>query len=251
MPEHEWALGGPRRAGSGPARRLRRNRVVQRNFAHPHPGVHARATDSSADRGADSHAASGPGDRVRRRSRTNGTVRPCRGRLQSRLPAGDERRPIPRASATISADGLYRYELTRTTGVGGPSLAVVLWVMLNPSTAGATTGDPTIRRVVAFSRASGYSLAVVVNLFALRATNPRQLIEAINPVGPATDGYIARWARRADRVVLAYGAVPRALRWRVHQVGRLLPTATSCLGTTRDGWPRHPLYVRADTTLQP
>jgi hypothetical protein len=71
--------------------------------------------------------------------------------------------------ADLDAGGTYRYRLTKTWDRSQPQ---VTWVMLNPSTATADTDDPTIRRVVGFSRRWGFGSAVVVNLFALRATQP-------------------------------------------------------------------------------
>lgn len=148
------------------------------------------------------------------------------------------------AGATFSRDRRYRYRLWR---IWDRSLGIVAFVMLNPSTADATRDDPTIRRCVAFARRWGYGGVEVVNLFGLRATEPRDLCRARDAVGPANDRYLRRVGRRASLVVIAWG-VNGAIRGRT--VRRLIGLAGArCLGTTRSGEPRHPLYVRSDTRL--
>lgn len=150
-------------------------------------------------------------------------------------------------SAILSPCGRYRYTLERAISVFGNGL--VLWVMLNPSTADATVNDPTIVRVIRFSERLGFARAAVVNLFALRATDPRHLRLVGDPIGPENDAHIQRMASAADMVILGYGADPmatdRASSVRALLAGRKL----HCLGKTKDGAPRHPLYLRANADL--
>lgn len=153
----------------------------------------------------------------------------------------------------------YRYRLTRWLEGGRGR---VCWVMLNPSTADATSDDPTIRRVLGFSRDHGFGELQVVNLFAARATTPRELGQlglAVDVAGPGNNRAIATAIGAADTVVVAWGAaVPTVLRReaerRIRSILRrcgALGRTPWCLSTTRDGHPRHPLYVPASTTLQP
>jgi len=92
----------------------------------------------------------------------------------------------------------------------------------------------------------------VVNLFALRATNPKELETADDPVGPENDGEIAK-AIKDREVVVAFGSYKKAeKRW--SEVKKLFgakrgPTGVSCLGTTNDGSPKHPLYLSNSTLL--
>lgn len=153
-------------------------------------------------------------------------------------------------TAEISADGHYRYRLTREWG---PECArTVLWVMLNPSTATATEPDATIRRCVGFSKREGFDRLVVVNLFALRTRHPHILLNDPDPIGPLNDYWIVDEARQADRIIVAWGA-KRVQGSRAPTVTRMLKMAQvplQCLGTTKDGHPRHPLYLPADTPLE-
>ncbi len=163
---------------------------------------------------------------------------------------------IDERSARLSRCGTYRYLLTRRWAEG-PALR---WVMLNPSTADAAVDDPTIRRVVRFSRDAGYSAAVVANLYALRATDPGELDQHPDPLGPDNLGTLAQLVRaarvdapRADAapIVVAWGAnAPRARAERVLE-HELAGADLRCLGVTKAGQPRHPLYVRADQPLVP
>ena len=121
--------------------------------------------------------------------------------------------------------------------------------MLNPSTANAHVDDPTIRRCIRFARDWGYSKLVVRNLFAIRATKPRDLLILENPTGGRSGNQSLARANGADVIVAAWGAfVPFG---RVATARQLLdPAKLVCLGTTKDGQPRHPLYVRADCETQ-
>ncbi|GAS94388.1 uncharacterized protein RMCC_1354 [Mycolicibacterium canariasense] len=148
------------------------------------------------------------------------------------------------SSAVISDCGTYRYRLTRIWDKSKPILA---WVMLNPSTADASTDDPTIRRCIAFAKAWGFGGITVINLYALRATDPKQLWQHPDPIGPENDAEIAKVA--ADHrmlIVIAWGS--NATPGRAADVMRILANShVVALGWTKSGQPRHPLYVRADT----
>lgn len=152
--------------------------------------------------------------------------------------------------AHLSADGLYRYSLYRRWVPTGTDATWVTFVMLNPSTADAEVDDPTIRRCKAFARAWGYGGLHVVNLYAYRATKPRDLWTAADPVGPRNDDIIRGFANTGWPMVAAWGANARPDR--VEAVLRLLGTSVfQSLGVTKDGHPRHPLYVKGDTPLTP
>jgi hypothetical protein len=159
---------------------------------------------------------------------------------------GDQLLASVTGGATFSADRRYRYRLWRRWDQSRP---VVAFVMLNPSTADACRDDPTIRRCAAFARRWGYGGIEVVNLFALRATDPRALDTADDPIGPNNDRYVRRALAAARTLVLAWGA--RGVTGdRATSAGRLVSLRRSrCLGLTRSGEPRHPLYLKSDARL--
>jgi len=91
----------------------------------------------------------------------------------------------------------------------------------------------------------------VVNLFAWRTHEPRRLRDARDPIGPGNDDAVCAAARLAGLVVCAWGAAHQVgwplARRRVETIVRLFGDAeTVCLGRTKGGHPRHPLYLRAD-----
>ncbi len=152
--------------------------------------------------------------------------------------------PDTAMKATLSECGQYRYDLTRRWGEGQN----LCWVMLNPSTADETKDDPTIRRCIRFSKEWGFGGLIVVNLFALRASDPHELAVHAAPVGPENDKRAGFWIRHLPSIAawgshkLAASRVP----W-VRKQAWFAGAPLRCLGTTKDGSPRHPLYVRADT----
>ena len=150
-------------------------------------------------------------------------------------------------SALFSECGRYRYRLTRQlSGNRGPLLVVGL----NPSTADATHNDPTIRRCMGFASRWDHSALVVVNLFAYRATQPKDLKTATDPIGPDCDTILLESAKACSRILVAWGNHGAYLKRHKQVLGLLSGQHLECLGTTQSGFPRHPLYMRADTLPQ-
>jgi hypothetical protein len=155
-------------------------------------------------------------------------------------------------NAVISNCGRYRYLLTRQIA---PGLRTATFIMLNPSTADATTDDPTIRRCIGFSRQWGCGKLAVLNLFAVRATAPADMKRARDPVGPENKDWF-------DRTLAHRGEGPVICAWGVHGehleqdsavLGWLddIGVKPRALGITRDGHPKHPLYLSYGAQLIP
>lgn len=139
-------------------------------------------------------------------------------------------------SAVVSECGTYRYELIRRWGTDENLLN---WIMLNPSTADASMDDPTIRRCIRFAKDWAYDGIRVTNLFALRATDPRELANHPDPWGPDNHLYLGR---QDGVVIAAWGANKMA------ECPAILDDVTlMCLGTTASGAPKHPLYLKSDS----
>ncbi|KMK68803.1 hypothetical protein IMCC21224_113689 [Puniceibacterium sp. IMCC21224] len=139
----------------------------------------------------------------------------------------------------------YRYSLSR---IWDPAAETVAFVMLNPSTATELRNDPTIERCERRARQMGYGGVSIANLFAFRATKPADLKAAPDPIGPENDAVLWNLASRAACVIAAWGTHGALLERGpalAQQLGRLWH-----LGLTKDGHPRHPLYVSYQTRLQ-
>lgn len=154
---------------------------------------------------------------------------------------------VMRGDAEFSECGRYRYRLERSWGShAGPA---VVFAMLNPSKAGAEVTDPTVTRCVGFTRRLGYDRLIVVNRAALVATDPDDLrkVAVSEACGPLNAEAVARACSEAAVVIAAWGAHPFAKL----APPIVLPANAMCLGLTRDGAPRHPLYLPANAPLIP
>lgn len=159
--------------------------------------------------------------------------------------------------AVISQDGRYRYRLGRDWDLRSKRRAV--FVMLNPSTADGHVDDPTIRRCVGFAQALGCSGIEVVNLFAVRSTDPEGILAASDPVGPDNDDEIRTVFDQDDNfpVIAAWGAwgsKTALVENRIREVCKLAEGAgqqMSALKVTKDGSPGHPLYLPKSSILLP
>lgn len=152
--------------------------------------------------------------------------------------------------ATFSACRAYRYVLGRQWEPLAPWMVIC---MLNPSKADASEPDPTITRVLGFAKRDHFGGILAVNAFALRATDPRKLRTAVNPVGHRNNEAIENAIGRPllAKAVAAWG-VPKwkFVRGRCGQLSWLMGRSLWTLGPrTKGGYPRHPLYLRADTPI--
>lgn len=148
-------------------------------------------------------------------------------------------------TATLSPCGRYRYSLGRRWVEDS---ALVLWVMLNPSTADAEKDDTTIAKITKFTKRFGYGAFEVVNLYAYRATDPKEMFAAqkngVDIVGPENDKWISEIAVGARVIIVAWGA---NAEW--SRVRKAMPFIDSvnlgvgCLSVTKSGHPGHPLYL--------
>ncbi len=150
------------------------------------------------------------------------------------------------SGAIFDKSSHYRYLLWRSWS----QLPKVGFVMLNPNQADATVNDPTIRRCIGFAQGWGYGGLEVVNLFAYRAKSPLLLKQIDDPIGKDNDRYLFTLKDRVETIVLAWGNWG-TLRGRDRAViARLnFQQTVYCLGITKTGQPRHPLYLKRDTGL--
>jgi len=158
-------------------------------------------------------------------------------------------------TAILSEDRVYRYTLVRDWPMldgeerqgFGRSRAYAMVVGLNPSVADEVKDDPTIRRIMAFVKSWGYGMLVMVNLFSFRATNPKHMMDAKDPIGPDNDYWIEQMSKDACVIVAAWGKYGSFMNRDAEIIHRY--SGLKCFGKNKDGSPRHPLYLRKDTKL--
>ena len=146
------------------------------------------------------------------------------------------------STAVYSECEIYRYSLTREWDADGRRLA---FVMLNPSTATEVQNDPTVERCERRARHLGFGAFRVTNIFAFRATDPREMRRAADPVGPDNDAALVEAVDWADQVIAAWGT-HGAHGGRGPQVAALLQGLGKPLfhlGLSKAGHPKHPLYL--------
>ncbi len=146
------------------------------------------------------------------------------------------------SKAEYSDCGAYRYLLKRRWDA---CRGVLNFIMLNPSVADEFRNDPTVERCERRARRLGYGAFSVTNIFAWRDTDPSRMRRAEHPVGPENDRYLLTEAAEADQVIIAWGIHGAHLQ-RGPEVAEMLGTARIPLfhlGQTKNGHPRHPLYV--------
>ena len=136
----------------------------------------------------------------------------------------------------------YRYLLTRTWD---PTGRKALFIMLNPSTATEVQNDPTVARCERRARTLGFGAFRVTNIFAWRATDPRDMRAAGDPIGPENDAAILQSCRWADQVICAWGTHGAHLDrgTAVEALLRATKLPLFHLGLSKAGYPKHPLYI--------
>lgn len=153
---------------------------------------------------------------------------------------------VEAGEAYFSEDRVYRYALSRVWDAKKPML---LFIGLNPSTADESALDPTLRRITGYAEREGCGGFWVANLFAFRATKPKNMMAAADPVGPLNDGWIIEMAGWCSLIIAGWGA-HGGFRDRDRAVRRLLQGHDlHCLKLTGDGKPGHPLYLKKDAPL--
>ncbi len=150
-----------------------------------------------------------------------------------------------RSGASFSADRVYRYSLWRQWN---DVLPVFVVIGLNPSTADETLDDPTIRRCLGFAKREGCGALVMLNLFALRATDPKTMLGHPEPIGQHNDSTIREYAQREGHVIVAAWGAHGSHLGRGETVRARVP-GLRCFGLTKGGEPKHPLYLSSNAPL--
>lgn len=146
-----------------------------------------------------------------------------------------------RSDAAFSGCRKYRFALRR---VWDDALPSVMFIGLNPSTADESEDDPTLTRCIRYAQSWAYGGVCMANLFAFRATDPKVMMSAPDPVGVDNDHWLLELSQNAGLVIAAWGNTGRFMG-RSEHVRRLIANL-HCLKLNKSGEPAHPLYQKAD-----
>ncbi len=150
-----------------------------------------------------------------------------------------------KTGASFSHCKNYRYKLWRIWDDEKPLIA---FCMLNPSTADASSNDPTVERCQRRAEQMGYGGLIVINVFALRSTDPKNLYTHEDPIGPKNSQAISQVAKEVKTVVCGWGKHGSFLK-RDRRTLLIIKSAgaqTMALKINKDGSPAHPLYIGYD-----
>lgn len=162
----------------------------------------------------------------------------------------------------LSPCRLYRYTLWREWrlphGLPYPlplhaASEFAMFIGLNPSTADETQDDPTIRKCVGFAKRWGYGALCMTNLFAFRATSPKDMRKYPRPIGEDNLITLVQLGQQAGIVIACWG-VNGCFNHRDRYVESVLKAEgvkLHYLRLTKGGQPEHPLYVPYEVTPTP
>lgn len=157
------------------------------------------------------------------------------------------------SEAGISSDKKYRWWLFRCWAA---SLPLIIWVMMNPSTADHTKNDPTILKIIRYSTKWGYGAALVLNIYAFRSSKPENLPQVLSAaVGKANDWWIRTIFRFAARknipVVCAWGVKHQNRGDWVRVAADEAGLQLMCLELALNAEPKHPRFLSEDLRPRP
>jgi len=150
------------------------------------------------------------------------------------------------SGAEFSPDRIYRYALWR---FWNRQERFAVFVGLNPSTADEIKNDPTVTRCINYSKDWGYGGLIMLNIFALRSKDPKNLYSAADPIGPDNDFHLRSASSKAGITVAAWGNHGNYLN-RARSAVKLL-IDPQCLILTKDGSASIPLGELSEPAISP
>ena len=145
------------------------------------------------------------------------------------------------SGAVFADDRTHRLYLWRRWNKQGPWL---MFIGLNPSTADERLNDPTVRRCIGFAEKWGYGGIFMCNVFTLVSTDPKKL-NVETPIAMGAGLAMREIRSRCRGAVAGWGNLITQVRQgeeRVERIKREL-SPLQCLGLTKLGHPKHPLYL--------
>ena len=144
-------------------------------------------------------------------------------------------------NARFSNDKKHRYKLSRHWDLNKPQ---ILYIMLNPSIGNESIDDPTIKRLLSFTRKFDYGGFFVGNLFTYITPNPKTLDTSIGLTNKNLN-ILHNLVSKVDKVVYAWGnSIEEPNEFKKFISGPM------CFGKNLNGTPSHPLYLPSSSELE-
>lgn len=160
---------------------------------------------------------------------------------------------FPGTNTTWSPDRSHRYFLRRPAGLLDQDKPVIAFILLNPSTADELKDDPTVAKCRRYAAGWGFGEVIVLNAFAYRATDPKNMRAHPDPVGPENDATVLATATAVHELggtlLCGWGTHGAHLDRSAQLQDLLAHFPLNAFTLTKHGEPGHPLYLRGD--LQP
>ena len=123
------------------------------------------------------------------------------------------------------------------------SKGLLLYIMLNPSLADEKKDDPTIRRLINFTKKFDYGGFLVGNIFTIITPNPKELDKS-KGMSDKNFEEIIKLVNKVDQIVYAWGGSIEE-----PQLLKKIVLSPKCFGKNLNGTPKHPLYLPSQTKL--
>ncbi len=155
-------------------------------------------------------------------------------------------------TCVFSSCRTYRYSLVHVIDpLIGTRERLAMFIGLNPSKGDEAKLDPTLQIVRNLTIMHGCDHFVMTNLFAFCATEPKDMLRQLDPIGPENDKTLHRWAKKAAVIICCWGADGDHLRRDAKVTAALSKYELRCLALTSKGAPHHPLRLRRTNQLLP
>ncbi|MCP3872135.1 MAG: DUF1643 domain-containing protein [Desulfobacteraceae bacterium] len=150
------------------------------------------------------------------------------------------------STAKFSPNRVHRYALWRRWDESGK---IAMFIGLNPSTADEVKNDPTVTRCINYAKRWGYGGMIMSNIFAFRATDPKVMKAANDPVGSKNDKWLLKLAMEANIIMAVWGNHGEFMDRGNAVLSLFEGIELHCLAMNKTGHPKHPLYCK--NSLEP
>ncbi len=164
----------------------------------------------------------------------------------------------------FSVCGSYRWILKRELLKGEKT---IVFIGLNPSKGNSVNNDRTLIRIIKFCSKWNYKIIYIINLFGLISKSPLQLLKVSDPVGDYNDlvtfQVLEFWSKNVNcHLWLGWGdkgkinkrdlkVLQKIKEFSNLNVKEYSPSKRLfCLGLSKKGNPRHPLYMPNESFLR-